>query len=998
MLRRSCTDIRVSFPGRRLAPLALILLLIVSACSGQSGGLWPAQRGPGGLPGLPQDEPGLAPRAASELLLSRSGADYSQMLHGLLQPNQSLRLNAPGIGIAYAVYSFPCSAADQVSRLDFFVSDRQDEQTPVWLAIADYSTGRWEWLEPQLSDSGTFALDAAPGRYASPGGQMRVAVVSAGGKRFRLLGLNLLFDNLSLDLRGDWALAGRGNSHARRSGLACVTQRNVDGIYQLDSGFDHGEAVFDSAGNCYVGSRSADDDGVLYAMDPQGGLLFSTPLTGYVQAAPAIAPDGKIYLNDIDGQLNCISPAGQILWEFDTGNGLDNAPLLSADGSVIIAGLDSNIYSVGAFASLNWSYQHSFGFHSTPALDSSGNIYAADAGGDLLALDSAGGYLWTHSGEGEALGCVARGPDGSLYYVTDAKAIYAVNSDGSPRASVTAAFAYARSVAIASNGDVLAGRGDGMLLRYSAGLEELDSFQADSPVTTPPLLDSAGNIFFGCLDGKVYGLSPQLDLLWLYSGTDELRAPPSVGNSGELVFPTRSGRLLVFGPDDPVAPGTPTGLSASDGLYAGKVTLSWDTQYDALSFEVFRDDTSVPLATVDGFSYEDNPGDLLEHSYYVRALNDYGASELAGPDSGSLGEASLSDWCMYRGSPGRSNLSAWNGPQAEPVVSNIDYDLSHVPSGPVFGKDGSYYVRNSFSRIYAYNPDGSPKWDRAVEDWSNPAPLLIGPEGNIYAAESSSIHIFNEQGDDLGSYSHSGEDGLRLLAMDEQGILYVAFYQSGNVYSVNPDGTENWDLYLEQNHINTEGAALNGTLYVGNDGNNKFYWIDTELGTIRDSMADSTMAHPSNLPVILEDSVNGDRLIINTESGAKAFDNAGNEVHSFVDAAMAPSYGLATLCPDGKLLLDDGYTLRLYAADFSFVDEVAAPASHRARDSVMGADGKLYLFCQNDLFCYGPDLAPLWDISLLGNFFEGSAAIGPDGKLYMDDTTRRLWIYSAPAP
>lgn len=87
-------------------------------------------------------------------------------------------------------------------------------------------------------------------------------------------------------------------------------------------------------------------------------------------------------------------------------------------------------------------------------------------------------------------------------------------------------------------------------------------------------------------------------------------------------------------------PAAPTGLEASDGVYANKVGLSWDHVRDAALYEVLRSETgdsaqAVTAGTTASIIFYDKtaaPGQT--YVYWVRAHGGNGSSALSAPDGG----------------------------------------------------------------------------------------------------------------------------------------------------------------------------------------------------------------------------------------------------------------------------------------------------------------------------------------------------------------------------
>ena len=88
-------------------------------------------------------------------------------------------------------------------------------------------------------------------------------------------------------------------------------------------------------------------------------------------------------------------------------------------------------------------------------------------------------------------------------------------------------------------------------------------------------------------------------------------------------------------------PAAPTGLEATDGVYANKTGLSWDHVRDAVLYEVLRSPTSSPAqaVTVDTTAsiifYDKTAAAGQTYTYWVRALGENGSSGLSVPDQGT---------------------------------------------------------------------------------------------------------------------------------------------------------------------------------------------------------------------------------------------------------------------------------------------------------------------------------------------------------------------------
>ena len=89
------------------------------------------------------------------------------------------------------------------------------------------------------------------------------------------------------------------------------------------------------------------------------------------------------------------------------------------------------------------------------------------------------------------------------------------------------------------------------------------------------------------------------------------------------------------------APGTPTGLTASDGTYTDKVALDWADTSGATSYKVYRNTTNnsgtaTQIGTPSASAYDDTTATAgTTYYYWVKASNAAGDSGFSSSDSGS---------------------------------------------------------------------------------------------------------------------------------------------------------------------------------------------------------------------------------------------------------------------------------------------------------------------------------------------------------------------------
>jgi len=235
---------------------------------------------------------------------------------------------------------------------------------------------------------------------------------------------------------------------------------------------------------------ASNDDGYLYAVNPNGTQKWKTSLHGEFElnenlSSPAIVADGTIYVGvgfidgEILGSFYAFNPDGSQKWNFSTGIGLESSPAIGADGTIYLATDDGNFYALNPDGTQKWNFTPSTGSgrFNTPAIGTDGTIYVgstAPSSGIFVhnvyyALNPNGTKKWqvddqfpTPSGQGPVpSGSTAIGPDGIIYVPTSEPGggnLVAINPDGTlTQGSMPTFSGAAGSPAIGADGTIYDG-------------------------------------------------------------------------------------------------------------------------------------------------------------------------------------------------------------------------------------------------------------------------------------------------------------------------------------------------------------------------------------------------------------------------------------------------------------------------------------------------------------------------------------------------------------
>jgi len=193
----------------------------------------------------------------------------------------------------------------------------------------------------------------------------------------------------------------------------------------------------------YVGSgdRNKDEGGTLYALNSDGTLKWKVEnLDGGRVSGPVVGTDGTIYATG-SGKVHAFDKNGNKLWESDKDTASSLTPSLSSDGTIYVGTSGGKVYAINSSTGkTKWSYQTGqnpdftgnpkdpqFGVLATIVIGADGIIYVGAMDGVMHALNTDGSVLWKYTtGDNINENCPAIGPDGSLYFSSADKYIYAI--------------------------------------------------------------------------------------------------------------------------------------------------------------------------------------------------------------------------------------------------------------------------------------------------------------------------------------------------------------------------------------------------------------------------------------------------------------------------------------------------------------------------------------------------------------------------------------------
>jgi len=195
----------------------------------------------------------------------------------------------------------------------------------------------------------------------------------------------------------------------------------------------------------------------LCVLNPDGTLYSRYQSDKNKISSPSIGKNGTVYITR-SVYLYAIDPQGGVLWKFQTkGFAHSSSPAIANDGTIFFGSQDHYFYAVNPDGSLKWRFQTQGCVESSPAVCPNGDVYFGSYDGYLYALNENGELKWEYETGGYESGCPAIGVDGTVYFFSYGGTFYAFNPDGSVKWSTATGWLRSTSPTISADGTIYFG-------------------------------------------------------------------------------------------------------------------------------------------------------------------------------------------------------------------------------------------------------------------------------------------------------------------------------------------------------------------------------------------------------------------------------------------------------------------------------------------------------------------------------------------------------------
>ncbi|MCD8535793.1 MAG: PQQ-binding-like beta-propeller repeat protein [Verrucomicrobia bacterium] len=283
-----------------------------------------------------------------------------------------------------------------------------------------------------------------------------------------------------------------------------------------------GERVHSSAtefpdGTIVIGS----DDFHLYAISPDGAVLWKKNIGSEIRSTPAVSKDA-LYFGSMDGFLYCMSFSGDVIWRADLESPIPGSPCILPNSNVVVAPQNGKVLCVTPDGQRRWT---------------------RDLGATVESSASANksSLVFTTGGKSPGVVCLSHSGEQKWFFPTSGPIVSSPAFDHLDR--------------------ILIGCLDHHLLCLNLQGKLVWTFKTDDEIHSSPVIDAEGNIYFGSLDTRFYKLNPEGKEQWSNFVGTPIRSSAALNSRGDIIVGAGNGDLLAF---------------SRDGLILWKVHAEWE--------------------------------------------------------------------------------------------------------------------------------------------------------------------------------------------------------------------------------------------------------------------------------------------------------------------------------------------------------------------------------------------------------------------------------------
>jgi outer membrane protein assembly factor BamB len=288
-------------------------------------------------------------------------------------------------------------------------------------------------------------------------------------------------------------------------------------------------------------------NGMLGTLDSAGKTIWQQKLPAGCLAAPAVAPNGDIYVACTDGSLLRFSATGKQIWQIRLEQEVLATPLLATETLFAVSG-SGQVYRIAQKdGAILKKIALDLPVHSSPVWDlHRQNLLVPVKDYYLLALNQDLQILWKFKTLGVNYSVPAVTAKNEIYLTSMDHYLYKLTADGRLLWKYKVQGWLKASPVIDEKGRVYFGSYDSHFYAVDTDGKPLWQFQGRASFTASAALDAAGNVYCGDTSGTVYALDRNGKLTWQYKSGDFISADMTILPEKILLAGSIDGTLLAF--------------------------------------------------------------------------------------------------------------------------------------------------------------------------------------------------------------------------------------------------------------------------------------------------------------------------------------------------------------------------------------------------------------------------------------------------------------------
>ncbi|MGI8423514.1 MAG: PQQ-binding-like beta-propeller repeat protein [Chloroflexota bacterium] len=297
-------------------------------------------------------------------------------------------------------------------------------------------------------------------------------------------------------------------------------------------------------GTVYVASTN----GTIYGLSADGGQRWSISAGASVLGSVALGPEGRLYVGDSRGRFRAIQQVdGTVLWSLDGYGAIRSTPAVATDGRIYFGTDAGELVSLEPDGRERFRLRAELDVTGAPAIGPEGDLIWGSRDGKLRRASTGGDGSWTAVLDGPILSAPVLSAEGSTVYVGSGQSVLAVDrASGGVRWRVGAGADVVVTPAVGPNGAVHAGALNGQFFAISPAGEVTWQAQAGGQIRSSAAVSSDGNVYFGAGDAIVYAYSASGQRLSTYRALDAVHGAAAIDAAGTVYAGSRDNRLYAF--------------------------------------------------------------------------------------------------------------------------------------------------------------------------------------------------------------------------------------------------------------------------------------------------------------------------------------------------------------------------------------------------------------------------------------------------------------------